>query len=88
MTPEEFIAAWSVTKEELTLITGKSSETVKNWFSSGESSRKRPPTQDVLDRLAMVHLTWTLWKQQEEWLPPQIRSLFEIVKNRTSVKTG
>ena len=86
MTPEDFMKEWSISKEELMLITGKSAETIKNWFSSG--SRKSPPTQDVLDKLAMVHLIWSQWKQQEEWLPPQIRALFEVVKNRESIKAG
>lgn len=80
MAPEEFMEIWGVTKEELAIITSKSSETIKNWFAEG--SKHRPPTQDVLDRLAFVHLLWSQWLEEERVLPPNIRSVFEIVKNR------
>lgn len=83
MTPEEFMERWGVTKEELAIITSKGSETIKNWFAEG--SKHRPPTQDVLDRLTFVHLLWNRWLEEERTLPPHIRSMFEIVKNRKKI---
>ncbi|MBD0388648.1 MAG: hypothetical protein ICV54_19625 [Nostoc sp. C3-bin3] len=54
MTPEEFLANWDVSAQELAQIAGTSVSTVNHWFT--ENARSPQPYHKF--RLALIHRRW------------------------------
>lgn len=52
MTPQQFLAKWAVTYEEVASICSRSVLTVQRWFSKGRNSRCPQPTD--LRHLALM----------------------------------
>jgi hypothetical protein len=71
---------WGIGRDELALVTGKGSETIKNWLAEG--TKYRAPTQEVLDKLAFIHLTWLRWQEEEQHLPTHFRAMYELIRSR------
>lgn len=55
MTPEEFLASWDVSAQELAKIAGTSTTTVNHWFI-GNGARSPQPYHKF--RLALIHRRW------------------------------
>jgi hypothetical protein len=55
MSPEEFLASWDVSAQQLAQIAGTSITTVNHWFS--EDARSPQPYHKF--RLALIHRRWT-----------------------------
>jgi DNA-binding transcriptional regulator YiaG len=56
MSPEEFLASWDVSAQELARIAGTSTTTVNHWFTAGGA---RSPQPYHKFRLALIHRRWT-----------------------------
>lgn len=56
MSPEEFLASWDVSAQELARVAGTSVTTVNHWFSEADTRSPQPYHQF---RLALIHRRWS-----------------------------
>lgn len=79
MHPRDFREYWGLKNGELAQLYGMTVDGVNSWFRS-EGAATVPTA--ILSRTSELHARFLSWEAEEDYLPPDLREVFENVRKR------
>lgn len=83
MHPKEFMQHWQLTAGEMSTLLNVHPNSIYNWTAPNAT---KAPSDEILERLDMIHLRWLEWELQDDHLPDYVRSLYEVARDRKELR--